>query len=97
MKKVKVAYVRTQFWFGLDFGGSVSHTSGVLKGFKDNGCELKVFSNEHFFGIKEYNHDVIKPLVFNKESSDIGELSYNFCYQKKYPKSKSCWYCYLHK
>ena len=74
MKKVKVAYVRTQFWFGLDFGGSVSHTSGVLKGFQNNKCNLKILSNELFFGIKEYSYTVIKPLIFNKKSNEIGEL-----------------------
>jgi hypothetical protein len=67
MKKIKVAYFRTYFWFGLEAGGSVSRTAGVMKGFKDNNCDVKIFSNEHFLGIKNYNHYVLTPIIFKKK------------------------------
>jgi len=84
MKKIKVAYFRTQFWFGLEIGGSVSHTIGVLKGFKENNCDLKIFSNEYFLRIKKYNHYVIQPGLFKKRFLEIGELLYNFYAQRDF-------------
>ncbi|MBA7509011.1 D-inositol-3-phosphate glycosyltransferase [subsurface metagenome] len=84
MEKIKVAYFRTQFWFGLEIGGSVSHTIGVLKGFKENKCDLKVFSNEHFLEIENYNHFVLQPRLFKNRFVEIGELLYNFYAQKEF-------------
>jgi len=87
MKDIKVAYFRTQFWFGLEAGGSVSHTAGVLKGFKDNNCDVKIFSNEHFLGIRNYNHYVLIPALFKEKLAEIGEFVYNF-YSYRYFKKK---------
>lgn len=76
MKKIKVIYVRTQFWFNLKAGGSVSHTSGVLNGMIKNSCELNIVSNEKFLGIKNFKYNIIKPLKL--KPNWIGELLYNF-------------------
>ena len=74
LPQMRVAYIRTQFWFGLKSGGSVGHTLGVLNGFRENGCEIKIISNERFFGIDGFNYTVIKP----KTKRLLGELLYNF-------------------
>ena len=37
---MKIAYIRTQFWFNLKSGGSVGHTLGVLNGFIQNNCQV---------------------------------------------------------
>lgn len=71
---VKIAYVRTQFGFNLEVGGAVSHTLGVLDGFKKNGCELFIISNESFLGIEYFNYSIIKP----KSKKYLEELQYNF-------------------
>jgi glycosyltransferase involved in cell wall biosynthesis len=74
MKKIKIAYARTQFWFNLKAGGSVGHTLGVLKGLKKNNCEVKVISNEKILGIEDFDYVVIKP----RYKSFLGEYIYNF-------------------
>ena len=82
MKKIKIAYVRTQFWFNLKAGGSVGHTLGVLKGFKSNNCEVKIISNEKFFGIEDFDYRVIKP----KYKRFLGESIYNFYAKNRFKK-----------
>ena len=73
-KELKIAYIRTQFWFNLKAGGSVGHTLGVLNGFKENGCNIKIISNERILGIDDFNYTIIKPKV----KKTLGELLYNF-------------------
>jgi len=76
MNIIKIAYIRTQFWFNLKLGGSVGHTLGVLKGFVNKNCDIKILSNEAFLGINDFNYEVIKP--FFKNLHWLGELLYNF-------------------
>jgi len=85
MEKTKVIYVRTQFWFNLKAGGSVAHTNGVLNGMMNNGCEIRVISNEEFLGIKNFSYKIIKPLKF--KPSWIGELLYNLYARSSLKKS----------
>jgi len=82
--KIRVAYFRTQFWFGLEMGGSVSHTLGVLKGFKENNCDVKIFSNDYFLGIEDHNHFVIKPGLFRRRLLEVGEFLYNLYTLKRF-------------
>ncbi len=86
MNKLKIAYTRTKFWFNLKAGGSLSHTLGVLKGFVNNNCEVKVISNERFTGIEDFNFEVIKPTIFQKRLSIIGEILYNFTSKRQFKK-----------
>jgi len=74
MKLMKVIYARTQFWFNLKAGGSVGHTLGVLNGFKENNCKIKIISNENFLGIDGFNYTVIRPKIKRL----LGEFLYNF-------------------
>jgi len=83
-KKIKVAYMRTQFWFGLRSGGSVGHTAGVLNGFRKNGAEIKILSNEKFYGIDKYRSYIIEPRL--KKPPWFGELLYNFRAKKIFRK-----------
>lgn len=77
---MKIAYARTQFWFNLKSGGSVGHTLGVLKSFRKNKCNLRVLSNEAFFGIDDFNYEIARPLF--KRPNWLAELLYNlFSYQ----------------
>jgi glycosyltransferase involved in cell wall biosynthesis len=81
---MKIAYIRTQFWFNLKSGGSVGHTLGVLNGFIQNNCQVKVVSNEKFLEINDFDYSIIKPKI--KKPSFLGELFYNFYAQKKFKK-----------
>ncbi len=79
---MRVAYTRTQFWFGLKSGGSVGHTLGVLNGFRENGCEVKIICNEQFLGIDDFKYTVIKPKIKRL----LGELLYNFYAKNRFKK-----------
>ncbi len=81
---MKILYARTQFWFNLKSGGSVGHTIGVLSGFKQNDCQLKVVSNEKFLGINSFDYSIIEPKI--KKPAFLGELFYNFYAGKKFKK-----------
>jgi len=81
---MKIAYIRTQFWFNLKSGGSVGHTLGVLNGFIQNNCQVKVVSNEKFLEINDFDYFIIEPKI--KKPSSLGELFYNFYAQKEFKK-----------
>lgn len=82
MEKFKIAYIRTQFWFNLKAGGSVGHTIGVLNGFKENGCKIKIISNERFLDIDNFSYTVIRPKI----KKPLGELLYNFYAKSRFKK-----------
>lgn len=79
---MKIAYIRTQFWFNLKSGGSVGHTLGVLNGFKENGCKIKIISNERFLGIDNFSYALIEPKI----KRPLGELLYNFYAKNRFKK-----------
>jgi glycosyltransferase involved in cell wall biosynthesis len=74
---MKIAYIRINFWFNLKAGGSISHTLGILKGFVNNNCKIKIISNEKFLGIENFDYEIVKPKIFIKYFSILGELLYN--------------------
>lgn len=82
---MKITYTRTQFWFNLKAGGSVGHTLGVLDGFRKNRCKLFVMGNEHFLGIDDFNHFIVKPKI--KRPGWLGEFFYNFYAEDKFKKN----------
>ena len=84
MKKIRLAYIRTQFWLNLKVGGSVSHTLGVLNSLKKSNCIFKIISNEKFLGIGGFNYKIIKPILFTKKLVEIGELLFNFYSKNKF-------------
>lgn len=84
---MKIIYARTQFWLNLKSGGSVGHTLGVLSGFEQNNCVVKIISNERFLGIADFNYSVIKPII--KSPSFFGEIIYNFYAKKGFMKEIS--------
>ncbi len=84
---MRILYTRTQFWFNLKSGGSVGHTLGVLNGFKQNDCQIKVITNEQFLGINGFDYSIVKPKI--KKPIFLGELLYNFYAKKKFQKKIS--------
>lgn len=81
---MKIAYLRTKFWFNFKGGGSVAHTLGVLGAFKKSNHDLFVLTNEKFFGIDDFNHFVFEPKI--KKPTHPGELLYNFYAKKRIKK-----------
>ena len=81
---MKVLYARTQFWFNLKLGGSVGHTLGILNGFTQNNCQIRIISNEKFLGIDEFDYSVIEPVI--KGPTFFGEFLYNFYAKNRFKK-----------
>jgi len=81
---MKILYTRTQFWFNLKSGGSVGHTLGVINGFKQNGCKIKIISNEKFLGIESFDYSIIKPKI--NKSFFLAEFLYNFYARNRFKK-----------
>lgn len=42
----RVAYLKTNLWFGVQAGGSIGHVAGVVNGFSRLGCPVKVYTAE---------------------------------------------------
>ncbi|WP_303921592.1 glycosyltransferase family 4 protein [Draconibacterium sediminis] len=92
MKKVKILYLRTQFYF-KNVGGSVGHTSGVVNGF-DLQADLSVVSNSLLSGVKR-DITLIKAGILKQFPEIVGELLYNFRVKRKL-KNKISTYDYLY-
>lgn len=58
---MNVLYLRTDFWFGLKAGGSVSHTAGMIHGLEAAGCRVRVLSSDPLAGVSPAPVDVIRP------------------------------------
>lgn len=42
----RIAYFKTNLWFGVQAGGSIGHVAGVVNGFSRIGCPIEVFAVE---------------------------------------------------
>ncbi len=58
-----VVYLKTNLWLGIQAGGSVAHTSGVVKGLLAKGHEVKFVSVEAPVAMPENNALKINPIT----------------------------------
>ena len=74
---MRIAYIRTQYSFGLKAGGSVGHTSGVINAL-NNKVDLDVFSNDELYNVHS-GINVVKPVLKSNSKlfKDIFELINN--------------------
>ncbi len=56
-----VAYLRTDFWFGVKAGGSVSHIHGFLSGMRESGREPTVVTSDHLAALPDGVREVVVP------------------------------------
>ena len=45
-ERPRIAYLKTNLWFGVQAGGSVGHIAGVVNGFSRIGCRVETFAVE---------------------------------------------------
>lgn len=70
-----VAYIRVHF-FQTNFGGTLAHTLGVLKGFQTNGFRVNfIVSDDLVFG--DHPHHIPPSMIFNN-FGEVREIAYNF-------------------
>ncbi|RJQ28014.1 MAG: hypothetical protein C4589_07375, partial [Peptococcaceae bacterium] len=75
----KIAYLRTDHWFGISAGGSVAHTAGVAGGFLELGCRLFFLSTDRLPWLAETGAPVylVKPDGVVRSLPELPELAYN--------------------
>ena len=73
----RVLYLRSQLWFGLQGGGSVAHTVGVIDGLLSSGVTVHVVSSDRLVGVSAVTR-VVRPTVwFDGLLRDAEELVFN--------------------
>jgi len=73
---MKALYLRTQYWFNLKAGGSVTHTAGIINSLSKY-INLDVISNEVLPEVK-IPINIIKPIKIPFFPNSINEILYNF-------------------
>lgn len=73
----RLLYLRSQFWFGLQGGGSVAHTSGVVGGLQRAGTEVVVVTSDPLRGVDAPQRVVAPERWFDGRLRDAEELAYN--------------------
>jgi len=80
MRPRRLLYLRTQFWLGLQGGGSVAHTAGVIDGLRQAGIDLDVLSSDRLTGV-DMHHTIVPPTTwFDGLLREAEELAYNFTF-----------------
>lgn len=77
----KIAYLRTDHWFGVSAGGSVGHTAGVANGLRDLGYGLFFISTDRLRLIDEKKtpvYVVTPSYSFFNSLREMPEIAYNF-------------------
>lgn len=49
----QVTYLKTNLWLGVQAGGSIAHTSGVIKGLLNHGCRVDYASVQEAIGLPD--------------------------------------------
>jgi len=76
----RIAYLRTDHWFGAQAGGSVGHTAGVVTGFRTLGYQVEFVSSDNLDALAEEGlpTHVVKPSYrFFSNLPELPEIAYN--------------------
>jgi len=73
----RVLYLRSQLWLGLEGGGSVAHTAGVVRGLEQAGVEVQVVSSDRLPGVVAPTLVVSPEMWFDGWLREIEDLAYN--------------------
>ena len=73
----RLLYLRSQFWFGLQGGGSVAHTAGVIGGLRDCGVEVRVVASDYLTGVTADTRVVRPERWFDGALKEAEEIAYN--------------------
>jgi glycosyltransferase involved in cell wall biosynthesis len=72
-----VLYLRSQFWLGLQGGGSVAHTAGVIAGLQQIGTNVQVVSSDRLVAVEAPQRVVQPTMWFDGLLREAEELAYN--------------------
>jgi glycosyltransferase involved in cell wall biosynthesis len=84
----QLLYLRSQFWFGLQGGGSVTHTAGVIDGLQQAGVAVAVLSSDNLSGV-EAPLTLVRPTMwFDGVLREAEELAYNVTFLRAASRSR---------
>lgn len=75
----RMAFLRTNFWFDIKFGGSVSHVKGITEALQSSGYSVEFISSDALKNIKA-PVNVINPGSFFTYYPKLAKLIYNFTF-----------------
>lgn len=76
----KILYLRSQLWLGLEGGGSVAHTAGVIGGLGDAGAEVRVISSDLLAGVDAPTRVIPPEVWFDGWPRELEDLVYNVAF-----------------
>src|SRR5207245_2534120 len=76
-KSERVLYLRPQLWLGLEGGGSVAHTAGVIGGMRQLGAQVDVVSSDRLPGVTAPTTVQTPELWFDGPLRELEDLAYN--------------------
>ena len=77
----KILYLRSQLWLGLEGGGSVAHTAGVIGGLEHAGVQVHAVASDHLTGVQATTRVARPEVWFDGSLRELEDLAYNvaFC------------------
>jgi glycosyltransferase involved in cell wall biosynthesis len=79
-RPAQILYLRSQLWLGLEGGGSVAHTAGVISGLEAAGVDVQVVSSDRLPGVAAPT-DVVRPETwFDSWLREAEDLAYNVAF-----------------
>ena len=72
--------MRSQLWLGLEGGGSVAHTAGVVRGLEQAGVAVQVVSSDRLPGVSAPTRIVAPETWFDGPLREVEDLAYNVAF-----------------
>jgi glycosyltransferase involved in cell wall biosynthesis len=79
-RPTRILYLRSQLWLGLEGGGSVAHTAGVIGGLEQAGVDVHVVSSDRLPGVAAATTIVAPETWFDGPKREVEELAYNVAF-----------------
>jgi glycosyltransferase involved in cell wall biosynthesis len=76
----RLLYLRPQLWLGLEGGGSVAHTAGVIGGLEQAGVEVRVVSSDRLPGVVATTSVLAPEMWFDGWLRELEDLAYNIAF-----------------
>ncbi|MGI9146230.1 MAG: glycosyltransferase family 4 protein [Chloroflexota bacterium] len=76
-RPTRVLYLRSQLWLGLEGGGSVAHTAGVVRGLEQAGVDVQVISSDRLPGVAAPTAVTRPEVWFDGWLRELEDLAFN--------------------
>jgi glycosyltransferase involved in cell wall biosynthesis len=76
----RLLYLRSQLWLGLEGGGSVAHTAGVIGGLQQAGAEVHAVASDRLAGVTAPTEVVSPEMWFDGWLRELEDLAYNVAF-----------------